>query len=151
MADIPDRSASVSSSAKVHFSNLGRLPAKSTRSCIRRARIDGCVIRHEASLSLTISAGHADALVRRLKASADYGEWLKEVAPVRLLTGKKQWGNCSPNGMCVEYVIAHERCRPKERNHSPPYRRPLREIVPGLERVKARLDGTADLLLNERR
>jgi predicted metal-dependent hydrolase len=50
---------------------------------------------------------------------------------------------------CVDYVIAHELCHLKEHNHSPRYYRLLREVMPGWEPVKARLDGMAELLLNE--
>lgn len=88
--------------------------------------------------------------------------WLNDVPPVRLLKMRRQWGSCSPRGQvflsphlvkaptpCVDYVIAHELCHLKEHNHSPRYYRRLREIMPGWEPVKARLDGMAELLLNE--
>lgn len=104
----------------------------------------------------------ADVFGRRLDAIADHVDWLKHVPPVHLLTMKKQWGSCSPRGTvflnphlvkapreCVDYVIAHELCHLKEHNHSPRYYRLLREIMPGWEPVKARLDGMAELLLNE--
>jgi predicted metal-dependent hydrolase len=104
----------------------------------------------------------ADVFVQRLDAVADRVGWLNDVPPVRLITMKKQWGSCSPKGTvflnrhlvkapreCVDYVIAHELCHLKEHNHSPRYYRLLREIMPGWEPVKARLDGMAELLLNE--
>lgn len=99
---------------------------------------------------------------RRLHAIGEEVHWLKDVPPLRLLKMRKQWGSCSPQGVvylnphlvkaprdCVDYVIAHELCHLKEHNHSRRYYRLLREIMPGWEPVKARLDGMAELLLNE--
>ncbi|MAT64341.1 MAG: metal-dependent hydrolase [Gammaproteobacteria bacterium] len=99
---------------------------------------------------------------RRLHAIASNVPWLKEVPPLRLLKMRRQWGSCSPQGVvflnphlvkaprdCVDYVITHELCHLKEHNHSRRYYRLLREIMPGWEPVKARLDGMAELLLNE--
>ena len=50
---------------------------------------------------------------------------------------------------CIDYVIARELRHLKEHNRSPRYYRLLREPMPGWEPVKARLDGMAELLLNE--
>ncbi|MEZ5551542.1 MAG: SprT family zinc-dependent metalloprotease [Pseudomonadales bacterium] len=99
---------------------------------------------------------------RRLDAIADRVSWLKDKPPVRLLSMRRQWGSCSPNGTvilnphlvkapreCVDYVITHELCHLKEHNHSKRYYRLLREIMPGWEPVKARLDGMAEMILNE--
>jgi hypothetical protein len=104
----------------------------------------------------------AEVFSRRLDAIADDVPWLKQAPPLRLLRMSKQWGSCSPKGIvflnphlvkaprnCVDYVIAHELCHLKEYNHSPRYYRLLREIMPGWEPVKAKLDGMAELLLNE--
>ncbi len=75
---------------------------------------------------------------------------------------KTQWGSCSPAGTillnphlvkapreCIDYVISHELCHLKEHNHSPRYYRLLAKIMPSWEAVKTRLDGMAELLLNE--
>ena len=99
---------------------------------------------------------------RRLLALGERVSWLKEIPPLRLRKMRKQWGSCSPQGTivlnpplvkaprnCIDYVIAHELCHLKEHNHSPRYYRLLREVMPGWEPVKARLDGMAELLLNE--
>lgn len=99
---------------------------------------------------------------RRLEVVADEIAWLNDVPPLRLLRMRKQWGSCSPNGVillnphlvksprdCVDYVIAHELCHLREHNHSPRYYRLLGEVMPGWESVKAKLDGMAELLLNE--
>ena len=103
-----------------------------------------------------------DVFDRRLDAVADRVSWLKVIPPVRLISMRRQWGSCSPQGTvilnphlvkapreCVDYVITHELCHLKEHNHSKRYYRLLREIMPGWEPVKARLDGMAELLLNE--
>lgn len=99
---------------------------------------------------------------RRLHSVAEHVPWLKDVPPLRLLKMRRQWGSCSPGGVvflnpdlvkapreCVDYVIAHELCHLKEHNHSRRYYRLLREIMPGWEPVKARLDGMAEMILNE--
>ena len=99
---------------------------------------------------------------RRLLEIADKVSWLKVVPPLRLLKMRRQWGSCSPQGViflnpylvkapreCVDYVIAHELCHLKEHNHSRRYYRLLRDIMPGWEPVKARLDGMSELILNE--
>ncbi|XOV82903.1 MAG: M48 family metallopeptidase [bacterium] len=104
----------------------------------------------------------ADVFDRRLDEIAARVPWLGEVPPLRLLKMRKQWGSCSPQGVlflnphlvkaprdCVDYVITHELCHLKEHNHSRRYYRLLREIMPGWEPVKAKLDGMAELLLNE--
>jgi predicted metal-dependent hydrolase len=88
--------------------------------------------------------------------------WRGEIPRWRLVSMRKQWGSCSPSGVillnphlvkapreCVDYVICHELCHLKEHNHSPRYYRILRKVMPDWERVKARLDGMAEMLLNE--
>jgi len=75
---------------------------------------------------------------------------------------RTQWGSCSPGGVillnphlvkaprqCIDYVISHELCHLQEHNHSRRYYRLLGKIMPSWEGVKARLDGMAELLLNE--
>jgi predicted metal-dependent hydrolase len=104
----------------------------------------------------------AEVFARRLAEIADRVSWLKHVPAWRLVNMKKQWGSCSPAGVillnphlvkapreCVDYVICHELCHLQEHNHSPRYYRLLGQVMPGWERVKARLDGMAELLLNE--
>lgn len=99
---------------------------------------------------------------RRMQEVVSKVSWLKAAPPLRLLKMRKQWGSCSPQGViflnpqlvkapreCVDYVIAHELCHLKEHNHSPRYYRLLRDVMPGWEPVKAKLDGMAELLLNE--
>ena len=99
---------------------------------------------------------------RRLDAVADTIPWLKNHPQIGLRSMRRQWGSCSPSGQvllnphlvkaprdCVDYVITHELCHLREHNHSPRYYRLLGEILPGWESTKAKLDGMAELLLNE--
>jgi len=99
---------------------------------------------------------------RRFDEIADSLGWLRQMPEWRLVRMKKQWGSCSPAGVillnphlvkapraCIDYVISHELCHLQEHNHSPRYYRLLGKIMPSWEAVKTRLDGMAELLLNE--
>lgn len=103
-----------------------------------------------------------DVFARRLVEIGDRVPWLDELPAWRLVTMRKQWGSCSPSGLillnphlvkaprpCVDYVICHELCHLQEHNHSPRYYRLLGQLMPGWQPVKARLDGMAEVLLNE--
>jgi predicted metal-dependent hydrolase len=104
----------------------------------------------------------ADVFDRRLREIADSVVWLKTIPDWRIVRMQKQWGSCSPAGVillnphlvkapraCVDYVICHELCHLQEHNHSTRYYRLLGQVMPGWEAVKTRLDGMAELLLNE--
>jgi len=88
--------------------------------------------------------------------------WLDAQPRWRLVAMKTQWGSCSPKGVillnphlikapreCIDYVILHELCHLREHNHSPRYYRLLSQLMPHWKSVKTRLDGMAELLLNE--
>lgn len=130
------------------------------RICVETEQRDADTVRHH--LSCWYRQRAEEVFRRRLDALADDISWLREIPPLRLLRMRKQWGSCSPNGVvllnphlvkaprdCVDYVITHELCHLREHNHSPRYYRLLREAMPGWEPVKAKLDGMAELLLNE--
>lgn len=99
---------------------------------------------------------------RRLRTLAPSVLWLNDSLPtIKLLTMKKQWGSCSPQGHiilnphlvkapreCVDYVIIHELCHLKEHNHSPEFYRLLSLQMPDWKLIKAKLDAMAELLLN---
>jgi hypothetical protein len=104
----------------------------------------------------------AEMFSRRLVEIAEDVTWLAQIPGWRIVRMQKQWGSCSPAGMillnphlikaprqCVDYVICHELCHLQEHNHSPRYYRLLGQLMPEWQAVKARLDGMAELLLNE--
>jgi predicted metal-dependent hydrolase len=104
----------------------------------------------------------SEVFARRFGDVADQANWLRKPPAWRLVRMKTQWGSCSPNGtillnphlikaprQCIDYLISHELCHLKEHNHSPRYYRLLSKLMPRREGVKARLDGMAELLLNE--
>lgn len=99
---------------------------------------------------------------RRLSELAGQIVWLNESPQVKLLTMRVQWGSCSPKGVllfnpnlvkapreCIDYVILHEICHLKEHNHSQRYYQLLAELMPDWECHKTRLDGLAEMLLND--
>jgi len=88
--------------------------------------------------------------------------WVSGRPALRLLSMKKQWGSCSPQGglilnphlvkapkECIEYVILHELCHIAEHNHGERFWRLLTQVMPHWREVKARLDDMAELYLNE--
>ncbi|MBF0590349.1 MAG: M48 family metallopeptidase [Magnetococcales bacterium] len=99
---------------------------------------------------------------RRLDAYADRLPWLDGPPPWKLVRMEKQWGSCSPKGRisisphlikapreCVDYVVLHELCHLKEHNHSERFYRLLDRLMPDWKLVKEKLDGMAELLLND--
>ncbi len=122
------------------------------------------------------SAAHAKALLwlwyrnrsekvfgKRLNAMAAELPWTRKKAPRwKLLKMKKQWGSCSPKGLlsinphlikaprdCIDYVLLHELCHLQEHNHSKQFYKLLDRHMPDWTSRKAKLDGMAELLINE--
>ena len=107
--------------------------------------------------------GRAQELFQcRIEALFDTVTWIESIPDWRLLKMEKQWGSCSPQGSillnpqlvkapseCVDYVILHELCHFQEHNHSPQFYRLLDKVMPEWRPVKARLDGMAEILLND--
>jgi len=98
---------------------------------------------------------------RRLVVAAANIEWLNQTPPISVRHMKKQWGSCSSLGRvslnwnlvkapmeCIDYVIIHELCHLREHNHSKNFYTLVGRYAPGWKPVKARLDGMAELLLN---
>ncbi|MGE6409365.1 M48 family peptidase [Psychrobacter sp. Choline-02u-13] len=98
----------------------------------------------------------------RLEALIYKASWVKNSPAIKLMTMKKQWGSCSTKGNlilnphlvkapkeCIDYVILHELCHIAEHNHSERFWHLLTQVMPNWKAVKARLDGMAELYLNE--
>ena len=98
----------------------------------------------------------------RLKALLPKASWVKDDPLYKVLIMQKQWGSCSTKGSlilnphlvkapkeCIDYVILHELCHIAEYNHSERFWRLLTQVMPNWKEVKARLDGMAELYLNE--
>ena len=98
----------------------------------------------------------------RLKALLPKASWVKDVPLYKVLIMQKQWGSCSTKGNlilnphlvkapkeCIDYVILHELCHIAEYNHSERFWRLLTQVMPNWKEVKAKLDGMAELYLNE--
>ncbi|MCH4296122.1 M48 family metallopeptidase [Shewanella sp. 3B26] len=88
--------------------------------------------------------------------------WVDCVPSFRVLPMTKQWGSCSAKGTlmlnphlikapkeCIDYVILHELCHIAEYNHSERFWRLLTSVMPNWKEAKSRLDGMAELYLNE--
>ncbi len=98
----------------------------------------------------------------RLKALLPKASWVKNDPLYKVLIMQKQWGSCSTKGNlilnphlvkapkeCIDYVILHELCHIAEYNHSERFWRLLTQVMPNWKEVKAKLDGMAELYLNE--
>jgi len=88
--------------------------------------------------------------------------WVNAIPEYRILSMTRQWGSCSARGTlmlnphlvktprdCIDYVILHELCHIEEHNHSERFYRLLGQVMPEWRGVKQRLDGMAELVLNE--
>lgn len=88
--------------------------------------------------------------------------WVKGIPSFRVMAMKKQWGSCSTKGNlmlnphlikaqkeCIDYVILHELCHIAEHNHSDRFWRLLTQLMPNWKDVKSKLDGMAEMYLNE--
>ena len=99
---------------------------------------------------------------KRLQEIVNEIHWIQTVPSFKLINMQKQWGSCSPDGVihlnpwliraptdCIDYVITHELCHLRERNHSKKYYELLQSHYPNWQHVKTKLDGMAELLLAE--
>lgn len=98
--------------------------------------------------------------LRRIDEVSKKISWLENIPSIKLVKMKKQWGSCSPTDVihlnpclikastaCIDYVIVHEICHIKERNHSKNYYSLLERHYPEWKKVKQRLDEMAELYL----
>ena len=102
-----------------------------------------------------------EVFTRRVDAMLEQALWVSDKPPLRILTMQTQWGSCSPAGRltlnphlvkaprdCIDYVILHELCHLAEHNHSERFYRLMGQVMPQWEKVKGRLDGLANVLIN---
>ena len=98
----------------------------------------------------------------RLTELLPQAKWVDGTPSFRVLPMTKQWGSCSAKGNLmlnphlikapkegIDYVILQELCHIAEHNHSDKFWRLLTSVMPNWKEVKARLDGMAELYLNE--
>ncbi len=98
----------------------------------------------------------------RLSVLLPQATWVDGIPSFRVLPMSKQWGSCSAKGNlmlnphlvkapkeCIDYVILHELCHIAEHNHSERFWRLLTSVMPNWKEVKSRLDGMAELYLND--
>lgn len=101
-----------------------------------------------------------EAFAARLGALLEQTLWVTERPQLRVMTMQNQWGSCSPKGRltlnvhlikapreCIDYVILHELCHIAEHNHSERFYRLLKQVMPGWEKTKKRLDDMASQLI----
>lgn len=80
--------------------------------------------------------------------------------PLRIMHMKKRWGSCTATGSiilnpellaaprdCIEYLILHELCHLKVRNHTPEFYRKLHSVCPNWEALRLKLNQTVELSL----
>lgn len=105
----------------------------------------------------------AQAYLRyRLEAVGKTLPWIAGTPPLNLVEMEKRWGSCATDGTvrlnpflikapreCIDYVILHELCHLEEHNHSPRFYGLLDRMMPRWQEYKTRLDGMAEVLLNE--
>ncbi len=121
--------------------------------------------KYELTKTLVSSWYHMKAeqiFHQRLAELLPHTTWVEGIPSFRILPMTKQWGSCSSKGNlmlnphlvkapkeCIDYVILHELCHIAEHNHSDKFWRLLSSVMPNWKEVKSRLDGMAELYLNE--
>jgi hypothetical protein len=101
-------------------------------------------------------------LKTRLSAVSEALPWIENMPPFHLIETDKRWGSCSTDGTvrlnpflikapreCIDYVVLHELVHHAEHNHSPRFYTLLDRHMPRWQEYKRRLDGMAEVLLNE--
>lgn len=97
---------------------------------------------------------------RRLDALLEQTFWVQERPAFRTRVMQTRWGSCSPKGCltlnphlvkapreCIDYVLLHELCHIVEHNHSDRFYRLMKQVMPGWESIKEKLDAMASRLL----
>lgn len=101
-------------------------------------------------------------LKTRLQATSEGLPWLETTPSFQLIETAKRWGSCSTDGTvrlnpflikapreCIDYVVLHELVHHLEHNHSPRFYALMDRHMPRWQEYKRRLDGMAEVLLNE--
>ena len=121
----------------------------------RAALVKSLIKKWYKNKAESISRERVEALIHK-------ASWVKNSPSFKVIVMKKQWGSCSIKGNlilnphlvkapkeCIDYVILHELCHIAEHNHSEQFWRLLTQVMPNWKEVKAKLDGMAELYLNE--
>lgn len=100
-----------------------------------------------------------DLLIRCAAKAAIIG--VQQTPPFKILRMNKRWGSCTKEGLvilnpelaaaskdCIEYVIFHELCHLRVRNHSPSFFRLLSRLVANWEALRLKLNQTVELRLD---
>lgn len=145
---------------KVNKAQVSETQVKLTRGCIEVSGRDLNPSVVKAAMEGWYKAKARDVFARRLEAMLDKALWVTEIPPLRLQVMQTQWGSCSPQGRltlnphlvkasreCIDYVILHELCHLAEHNHSERFYRLMKQVMPGWEKVKNRLDARAFQIL----
>jgi len=128
-----------------------------------RVEVEQIEPEHVKQLLYSWYQEHARILFRRrMREVVGSIPWVDEMPPLAVRLMAKQWGSCSPKGRislnwhlakapldCIDYVIMHELCHLKEHNHSKKFYALMDKLYPDWKPVKAKLDGMAEMLLNE--
>lgn len=79
-------------------------------------------------------------------------DWVESMPEVKVRSMKRQWGNCSSNGVItlnthlikvpqelIAYVLLHELCHLKEANHGPQFYALMAKVSPNYKQLKKEL------------
>lgn len=134
---------------------------------LRRGRFEIVGASRDAKLIRSLLWGWYRQRAQRIfdESLAHWGEklsWLDQPPSWKLLTMKRQWGSCSPDGFltlnthlikaprnCIDYVQLHELCHLRFHNHGDDFHRLLGQHMPDWRTTKLRLDGMAEALLSK--
>ena len=85
---------------------------------------------------------------------------IQSTPPLKVIRMTRRWGSCTNSGNlvlnpeliaapkeCIEYVILHELCHLRVRNHNPKFYRLLHRVAPNWEALRLKLNKTVELRL----
>ena len=122
---------------------------------------DGTRAKTKTLMRLWYRDRASDYFRRRIVSLSKELPWVAEVPPFRLMEMKRQWGNCSVDGVvtlnphlikapreCVDYVIVHELAHLKHHDHGASFTKLVSDAIPTWRRTKDQLDDLAEVLLH---